>query len=422
MRRRLTLLVAATTSVVLLAFLIPLGLLVRTVAADRAVTGASEQAQALITVVSTGTPQTVRLAVEQATNGTDRPLTVFLPGGQSVGDPAERSAAVRLAETGRSLSVDRPDGREILVAVQAPVGPAVIRTFVPTADLSRGVPQAWLILAVLGVALMGVSLFVADCLARSLVRPIHALAAVSSRLADGDLQARAIPAGPAEIAGVGGALNRLAGRIRELLDAEREQVADLSHRLRTPLTTLRLEAEGLGDPDESERVTAAVDALEAAVTQTIADARRRGDGSDRRCDAAAVVAERVAFWSVLAEDTGRQTEVRLATGPLPVPVAAADLAACVDALLGNVFAHTPDGTAFSVTLTAGVELTIADRGLGFSSAADPAERGASGRASTGLGLDIARRTAQAAGGDLALGNQPGGGAVVRVRLPPLTAL
>ena len=45
MRRRISLLVAATTSAVILAFLIPLGLLVRTLAEDRAIAGASQEAQ-----------------------------------------------------------------------------------------------------------------------------------------------------------------------------------------------------------------------------------------------------------------------------------------------------------------------------------------------------------------------------------------
>ena len=57
-----------------------------------------------------------------------------------------------------------------------------------------------------------------------------------------------------------------------------------------------------------------------------------------------MVAERVAFWSVLAEDTERDVRTDLAAGPLPVAAGRADLEALVDALLGNVFAHTPDGS------------------------------------------------------------------------------
>lgn len=65
-----------------------------------------------------------------------------------------------------------------------------------------------------------------------------------------------------------------------------------------------------------------------------------------------MVRDRVEFWSVLAEETSRDVRADIAGGPLPVRMTATDLAACVDTLLGNVFAHTPDGTAFAVTLTA----------------------------------------------------------------------
>ena len=76
------------------------------------------------------------------------------------------------------------------------------------------------------------------------------------------------------MADVGVALNRLADRIDELIAEERETVADLSHRLRTPLTTLRLDAEALRDPDEAERVGAHVSTLERMLTAIIHAARR----------------------------------------------------------------------------------------------------------------------------------------------------
>jgi signal transduction histidine kinase len=198
---------------------------------------------------------------------------------------------------------------------------------------------------------------------------------------------------------VAAALNRLAGRIRDLLRQEREAAADLSHRMRTPMTALRLDAEGLADPADAARMLEHVGALDRALTAVIEDARRERPAPE--CDAAAVVAERVAFWSVLAEDQGRAVRTALDPGPRPVAVAAADLAAAVDALLGNVFAHTDEGTGLAVSLHAGpglVALTIEDEGPGFDPAAGA--RGVSGGGSTGLGLDIARRTAEATGGRL----------------------
>ncbi|HEU5108455.1 MAG TPA: HAMP domain-containing protein, partial [Micromonosporaceae bacterium] len=248
MRSRLTLLVAATTSLVLLAFLIPLALLVRTVAEDRAVSRATGAAQALVPLVAGDD----RTAIGQAAAAAAYPVTVFFADGAQVGAPADRTPAVRLAATGRSLTVSTAAGREIAVAVQGgPGGTAVIRAEVPAAELRRGVDRAWLLLAALGVVLVAVGLLVADRLARAVVRPIDALAAVSHRLAAGDLTARAAPAGPREVRDVALALNHLADRILELLQQERETVADLSHRLRTPLTALRLEAETL--PQEQAR-------------------------------------------------------------------------------------------------------------------------------------------------------------------------
>ena len=138
-------------------------------------------------------------------------------------------------------------------------------------------------------------------------------------------------------------------------------------------------------------------------------------------DAAAVVRERVAFWSALAEEQERPVGGAVPDRPVPVPVGADELAAAVDALLGNVFAHTPVGAGFTVGVTAEPVpvLVVEDTGPGI---ADPAllDRGRSGGSSTGLGLDIVRRTAEAAGGrlDLAAARPSGLRAVVWLGPPP----
>ncbi|MET8865361.1 HAMP domain-containing sensor histidine kinase [Nonomuraea sp. NPDC004580] len=409
MRRWLALLVAATTSLVLIALLVPMALLIRAVAENGAMSRATAAAESV--AVAVGTPD-LPLTVEQVS----RPVTVFLPDGTTVGSPAGRSDAVRLAATGRSVTAAAPGGREVLVSAQSPGGTAVIRVFVPDDELGRGVREAWLALLLIGLGLVVLGIVLADRLALAVTRPVDGLARVSHRLAGGDLTARAEPGGPPEVRSVALALNHLAGRIDELLAAERESVADLSHRLRTPLTGLRLDAESLRDPEEAARVQARVDALERAVSAVITEARRRTAGRES-CDAAAVVGERVRFWSVLAEDQGREVTVMLPDGPLPVAVGAEELAACVDALLGNVFAHTPEGVAMSVRLRPhppGALLTVEDTGPGF----EPAllERGTSGAGSTGLGLDIARRTAESSGGGLTVATGDRGGARVELLL------
>jgi len=209
--------------------------------------------------------------------------------------------------------------------------------------------------------------------------------------------------------------------IGELLAAERESVADLSHRLRTPVTALRLDAEGLAEDAERSRLTADVAELSRLIDEVIREARRpEREGLGARSDARQVVADRVRFWAVLAEDTVRRMDVDLPDQAVLVRCSPEDCAITVDALLGNVFAHTPDGTPFEIRLVArpggGGTLVVRDDGPGLP-ALDVTARGTSSGGSTGLGLDIVRRTAESAGGALRIGSSPMGGTQVAVDLP-----
>jgi signal transduction histidine kinase len=420
MRARLTILVAGVATLILLAFSIPLAIMLRNAAAERAVSLAQQEALVVTAIAPTSEKAAVETTVAQINARVPYPMTVFWTDGTVIGADAPRSSAVELAATGESLTAATEGGREILHSVRMPDGGyAVVRAYVDDRELTAGVGRSWLLLGAIALVLLGFGLLLASRLARILLVPLADLAAVSNRLADGDLDARASAEGPPEIKRVGTALNTLADRIRDLLEAERERVADLSHRLRTPLTVLRLEAEAITNPTERATVDEAVGEVERAVNAAIRDARKPGRG-EAECDAVAVVAERFEFWSALAEDTDRACSLALAPGPLPVKLSAEDLAAAMDSLLANVFAHTPDGTAFEVRLWArsdgGAIVDIADEGPGLPDAA-VFERGRSDGGSTGLGLDIARRAAAASGGQVVFGAGHGGkGALIRLEL------
>jgi signal transduction histidine kinase len=421
-RRRILMTVAAATGLVLLAFLLPLSILVQDLAENRATTAATLTLQPLVALVPSVDEPALRAAVDQF-NATSRyPITVYLPNGTVVGDAVPVSSAVELAASGRSLTVDVADGRDILIAVEGlPDGTAVLQAFVSNEQLSEGVMRARVVLLLLGLVLMGMALLVGDSVARSFLRPVRNLALTAEALAAGDLGARATPGGPPETRAVARAMNRMAARIKDLLASEREAVADLSHRLRTPVTALRLDAESITDPADRAQVLDDVADLSRAVDDLIREARRPvREGAGARCDAVGVVRDRVRFWAVLAEDTDRVMTVDLPPGQVPVGVTSDDLAYAVDALLGNVFAHTPDGTPFVVSLVAtsdGAQLCVSDGGPGWP-IGDVLQRGVSHGGSTGLGLDIARRTAEASGGSLLLNGSAAGGAEVVLRLGP----
>src|SRR5436853_1626290 len=90
MRRRLVALAATTTIMVALAFLIPLAVLVRTLARDRALSAAELEAQSLAPVLAlTRDTTALEAAVRPTTPGASGRLTIILPDGTKVGGPSD---------------------------------------------------------------------------------------------------------------------------------------------------------------------------------------------------------------------------------------------------------------------------------------------------------------------------------------------
>ena len=430
MRGRLRTVAAATTAMVTLAFLVPLALLVRSVARDRALSGAQRDAQALAPVLAlTSDPAELGAAVTATASGRDGRLNVFLVDGRRVGGTAAvNQESLQLARRGSAFFTRAEGaggagdgGTAYFLPVLTTGGVSVVHVVVPNSLLNRGVARSWGILGGLALALVALALVVADRLATSVVRPVTRLADAAHSLGEGDLATRVEPAGPPEVAAVGRAFNLLAGRVGDLLEAERESVADVSHRLRTPLTVLRMQADAIPAGESRDRLREAADELERAVTQVIEEARRPiRTGAGISVDLCEAVKERTEFWGALADEQGRDWRAEVAGGPRPVRIGRADLDAALDALLGNVFSHTPEGTPFAVAVEpaegGGVRLIVEDAGPGLPGE-EVLQRGRSGAGSTGLGLDIARRTVESIGGHLRVGAAVTGGARIELEFP-----
>jgi signal transduction histidine kinase len=420
MRRRLNLIVLAVTAMVTVAFLIPLGAVVKVVANDRALSVADQEARSLASVLASDpAPYDLSNILSQLNaDGSGRTAAVYYPAGERVGPRiAFPPSELRVARGGRAFSASSGSSTRVWVPVTVKTGVVVGVVDVPNQLLQAGVLRAWVALAAVGASVLGLAFLLSDRLGRSLVKQIQVLDQVTRRLSDGELEARVKPAGPNEIQDMGRAVNELADRIIELIEFEREQAADLSHRLRTPLTALALEAEALPNEDDRQRIGEAVDDLTAAVNWVIVEVRQDRPPRMREVsDITRTVRERLAFWAVLAEEQGRPWTSDLPDTEIEVAVSAAAMAAAVDALIGNVLAHTPDETAFRVALTATPSqaiLVVADDGPGFPSG-PVHRRGHSGAGSTGLGLDIVRRTAERAGGGMSTRAGARGGAHVEV--------
>ncbi|GAB2572702.1 sensor histidine kinase [Kribbella endophytica] len=423
MRRRILLLSVGMTTLVVLAFAVPLTLLMRDAAVEESLEKAQLRAQNVAYYVGDKdhTPDDITAYIEgigddgpgrisvQLADGTvlgntppggiDKPEDV--PGGYDSGKkgpPKVSPATVRDVDGGKVTEID----------VGTFNGPAGVCIFLTTQELYDGLALQIGFLIGGSLLVLLLSIAGAELVSRRLARPLEETARTAERLARGDTDARAPTTGPAEVAQVGAALNGLADRIDEVIAVEREAVADLSHRLRTPLTALRLQVEALPDRERAEELNTQVTSLERTLTAVIRAARRpQREGRVPHCDAVEVVRTRAAFWAPLFEDQGRRLTLDLPTPPAEIRLAAEDLAAALDALVENVVAHTPDGTAARITLShervasaPGIRIVVADEGPGIPLGAGT--RGRSDRGSTGLGLDIARRSTEAAGGTLTI--------------------
>ncbi|MFJ6491263.1 ATP-binding protein [Streptomyces californicus] len=422
----------AVTGMVVLAFAVPLALVVKEMASDRAFSQAERQANALGPTLSiTSDREQLLQAVLSTEAGADGRMAVHLPATEDraeleMGQVRADHEAVEIArELKHAGVIDVPGGSAFLQPFALGSGKiCIVEVFVPESEVGRGVAFAWLVLAGVGIALVTGSVLVADRLGIRMTQPAERLAGAAQQLGRGSLDVRVPEEGPGELRRAAEAFNAMAGQVVELLANERELAADLSHRLRTPLTVLRLNAASLGEGTAAEQTRSAVAHLEREVDTIIRAAREsrpRAGGPllSGGCDASEVIRERMNFWAALGEDEGRAIDVAGAEEPVFVPVPRADMVAALDALLGNIFQHTPEGTAFSLDMHRSqdaVLILVSDAGPGIADPEAALTRGNDGErdGSTGLGLDIVRQMAEATGGDVRVGSSVYGGAEIRV--------
>jgi signal transduction histidine kinase len=414
---------------VVIAFLVPLFILVSDLANDRAISTAQRDAESLARVLSVlSVEEDLASAIEIL--GEDRILevrgSVVLAKGPVIGVEVSDDEDLSLALEGSSFIARVDGGQAFYIPVFESDGSvAVVRVFIPEEELNLGVRQSWVILGVLGALLVVIAAWVADMLGRSLVVPVKQLSLTARTLGHGDMTARVVPAGPNEIEEVGLEINRLADRIGRLLQAERESAADLAHRLRTPLTAARLSVDGLAYGPQKERLIADLDELQRTTDFIIREARRpvRTDAG-QSCEVAGIVAKRTAFWLPLIQEQARKADIQIDDGEAIVAMALGDADVMVDALLENVLAHTPEGTPMAIGVEIGgrlVSISVEDAGTGFIDTS-VVGRGISRGNSTGLGLDIVRRTVEASDGSMTIGESSSlGGASVVLKLPIVPA-
>ncbi|GAA3233200.1 hypothetical protein GCM10020256_49200 [Streptomyces thermocoprophilus] len=167
----------AVTAMVVVAFAVPLGLVVKELARDRAFSNAEREAAALVPALSITTDRE-QLERVVASADSDAGLAVHIPAGD--GRPAvdlgrQRAADADIAtvrKLGRASTTEVPGGSTLLQPVALSTGAmAVVEVFVPESEVTNGVGTAWAVLAAVGAALVVGSVAVADRLGVRMVQP-----------------------------------------------------------------------------------------------------------------------------------------------------------------------------------------------------------------------------------------------------------
>jgi two-component system OmpR family sensor kinase len=318
-----------------------------------------------------------------------------------------------------------------------------------TSGLDSTINRLWLFLAlgVLGgtalAALAGIAI------AGRAMRPIASLTTTARKIATTRDPSQRIPE-PERDDEVGELARTLDQMLRELdaarseteqmMQLQREFVADASHELRTPLTSILANLELLqerlasepGTDDEQQAVGSALRSskrMSRLVSDLLllarADAGRTGVRHE--VDLAEIASAALAEVRPVAD--GHRLTISEA-GPVPVQANEDELHRLAVNLLDNGLRHTPDGTEIKVAverrngdailevsddgpgIPAGMESQIFSRFVRGSGPADVA-----GDSGTGLGLAIVKAVAKSHGGDVEAGPSPTGGARFTVTLP-----
>jgi len=269
-----------------------------------------------------------------------------------------------------------------------------------------------LLLVAVAVAALAAAAGVAYLQARRISRPFGELAGTAERLGAGDQRPRHRRYGIAELDRIAEVIDHSADRVSKIMAKERRLAADASHQLRTPLTALSMRLEEISEAadmatvkEEAAIALTQVERLTDVVQRLLTDSgEARADSAGAPTDIDLIIRQQIFEWRPAFRSARRPIRVDGARGLLAAATPGS-FAQVLATLLENSLMHGA-GPVTILTRTAGgsVVIEVSDEGPGVPPelGARVFERAVSGRASTGLGLFVARELAEADGGRLEL--------------------
>jgi signal transduction histidine kinase len=322
------------------------------------------------------------------------------------------------------------DGRWLLLAVPRPAVPLLA---ILSDELMLPVVGA-------GVIALIISLLVAFWLARWIGDPLQRLVAASRRMPSVDAKSIA-PRGPHEVQELTRAFNEMNARVQTSQKSQREFVANVSHELKTPLTSVQGFAQALldgtaGTPEAQKQAAQVIYDESGRMHRMVLDLLDLARLDAGTLDLQHTPVDLTALLNSIAERFSPQAragnvDIRVETAALPVITGDGDrLAQVFTNLVDNSLKFTPAGGSITIREAqagSGVQVEVADTGAGISPEAlphifdrfyqaDPSRPGGR-KHGAGLGLAIVKEIVGAHGGRISVRSEPGKGSTFTISLP-----
>lgn len=361
-------------------------------------------------------------------------LVIVRPDGRPVRTPD--SAGMLNAALHGPGATSRPilvDGGRVGTLHAAPVGGGLLSP--ADVNLRDSLDRLHMIAGAIAVA---IALIAALLLAQTMSAPLRRIRSAAQRMERGDLEAETEPSGDAEVRAVGHALNRLAETLKHEDQLRRENVADLAHELRTPVSGLLSRIEAAQDGVFADQ-GANLEAMHAEALRLrrllddldrLAAAERPGLLLEKQAVDLAAVADAEAE-QMAASFAAKGVTLERELAPTAIEGDPDRLAQVAANLLSNALRYTDPGgrVCLRVASEAGgaAVLEVADSGIGIDPSdlkhifkrfwrADKSRSRATG--GTGIGLAIVRELVIAHDGTIDVESAPGRGSRFRVSFPP----
>jgi two-component system, OmpR family, sensor histidine kinase MprB len=362
---------------------------------------------------------------------------LYVPGGQGASPTqialTSSDRALARSGSGSSLTDRSVKGTRLRVLTAGTGAAGAVMIARPLTEVEHELGRLLLILTLIGAGGIVLAALLGRLVARTALTPISRFTKSTETLTgDLDLSRRLEVRGRDELGRLAESFNGTLDALERSVGAQRQLIADASHELRTPVSSLRAniqilsEAERLGaEEQESLRsdIVAELDELTALVGDVVELAR----GAAPEGTAEEVRLDELVRGAVEAARRRGDLQFEVQLEPTLVRGQADRIGRAVSNLVDNARKWSPDGGSIEVRLADGV-LSVRDHGPGFAEADMPLvfdrfyrAQDARGLPGSGLGLAIVRQAAEACGGFAEASNASGGGALLRVGFgPPLT--